>query len=154
MKLIIKRLHEDAKIPKYQSDKASGFDLHALEDVKIDSLTVNIIRTGLAIQLPPDTEMVIRPRSGLSVKFPGYVANSPGTIDEDYRGEIMIIAYNPKWNADIYVKKGDRIAQGVVCPVIRCEIEEGELDETERGGGGFGSTGIEEVDTKNGKATL
>ena len=154
MKLIFKRLHKAAKIPQYQSDKSSGFDLHALEDTTVRSLEVGIVRTGLAVELPPNTELQIRPRSGLSVKFPCYVANSPGTVDEDYRGEIALIVYNKLFNKDLFIKYGDRIAQGVVVPVIRCDIEEGELSDTERGECGMGSTGIEEANTKDGRGRV
>lgn len=153
-KITFKKLHPNARIPQYQSDKSSGMDLHAIEDTVIPSLEVGVIRTGLSVQLPKDSELQIRPRSGLSVKFPGYVANSPGTVDEDYRGEIFGILYNKLFNKDLYIKKGDRVMQCVVVPILRPEIVEGELSKTERDSGGFGSTGLEEADTKNGKATI
>ena len=168
MKLKIKKLHPDAVIPKYQSSGASGFDLHALEDITILPGETKLVRTGLAIAisrtrkygpLKLSFELQIRPRSGLSLKTPLRVANAPGTVDADFRGEVCVIMHNSSsaknyelgdnnGSADPYlldtqyIKKGDRIAQGVICPVLQVEFEEvEELDETQRGAGGFGSSG-------------
>lgn len=148
MKIRIKKLHEDAVIPKYQTNGASGFDLHALEDVILHEAQTKLVRTGLAIDVGPGYELQVRPRSGLSLKTPLRVANSPGTVDSDFRGEICVIMTNTipliRGTAleGIVIKKGDRIAQGVVCPVVQADIEVVDyLDDTERGSGGFGSTG-------------
>lgn len=143
VKLKIKKLHPDAVIPKYQTAGASAFDLHSVEDMIFFSGETKVIKTGLSIELPPDTELQIRPRSGVSLKTTLRIANSPGTVDEDFRGEIGIIMTNLNHNIAVHVNKGDRIAQGAVCPVLRPEIEEvEELSDTERGEKGFGSTGV------------
>lgn len=145
----VKKLHPDARIPEYQTSGASGFDLHALENYTIYSGETELIRTGLAFELPPDTEIQIRPRSGLSLKTPLRVANSPGTIDEDFRGEVCIIITNTDTshlnvfpgNAMV-ISKGDRIAQGVLVPVLKANfIESEELSDSNRGSVGFGSSG-------------
>lgn len=159
MKLKIKKLHPDAVVPKYQTSGASGFDLHALEDISIDPGKTVLIKTGLSIAVDLGYELQVRPRSGLSFKTPLRVANSPGTIDTDYRGEVCVIMENTahgrtaKFDSEhnayingfmetVQIKKGDRIAQGVICPVLQVEFEEVEnLDETERGNGAYGSTG-------------
>jgi dUTP pyrophosphatase len=154
MKIRVKKLHEDAIIPKYQTYGASGFDLHALEDIEIAAGETKLVKTGLAIDVGPGYELQIRSRSGMSLKTPLRVANSPGTIDSDFRGQICVIMWNsaapfhlPNGNLTtrftVWIKKGDRIAQGVICPVVRADIEEVNfLDETDRGSGGFGSTGV------------
>lgn len=150
MKIKIKRLHPDAIIPTYGTEGASGFDLYAVEDVPLYPGQTNTIGTGLAFEVEPGYELQIRPRSGLSLKTALRVANSPGTVDSDYRGEVKIIMQNTKpfnyYTAEedlIVIKKGERIAQGVICPVIKVEFDvTDELQETERGEGGFGSTGI------------
>ena len=146
MKLIFKRLHKAAKIPSYQSDKSSGFDLTASETVVIHSLETGIVHTGLAVQLPLNTELQLRPRSSLLVKFPGYL--SACAVEEDYTGEIVLIVYNRLFNKDLHVKTGDKIAYAVVSPVIRCEIEEGEMGER------YNMHDMEEVDTKDGKGRI
>jgi len=146
MKVKIKKLHPDAIIPKYQSSGASGFDLHALEDVEIFYGETKLVKTGLAVAIPEGYELQVRPRSGTSLKTGLRVANSPGTIDADYRGECCIIMHhtfnNLQYGHPIQIKKGDRIAQGVICPVLQVEFEEVDnLDDTERGQNGFGSSG-------------
>lgn len=147
MKLEVKKLHPDAIIPKYQSVGAAGFDLHALEDVTLYPGNTVAVRTGLAMQIDPGFEVQIRPRSGLSLKTPLRVANSPGTIDCDYRGEVMIILTNIDNKTEhpygaYHIKTGDRIAQGIIARVDQARIVEVQsLNETERGAGGFGSTG-------------
>lgn len=144
MKIQIKKLHPDAVIPKYQTEGASGFDLVALEDVEIGLGETKLVTTGLAINVGPGYELQVRPRSGLSLKTGLRVANSPGTVDADYRGEVCVIMTLVPINGTVSykIKKGDRIAQGVVCPVIRAEIEVvEELNDTARGAGGYGSTG-------------
>lgn len=152
MKIRFKKLHPDAVIPKYATPGASGFDLVALEDVYISPGETRLIKTGLSVAVPAGYELQVRPRSGLSLKTLLRVANSPGTVDSDYRGEVCVIMTNSGQKADVFgnghidnyetIKKGDRIAQGVICPVLQVEIEVVEsLDETDRGAGGFGSTG-------------
>ena len=145
MKVKIKKLHEDAIIPKYQTSGAAGFDLHALEDVYIPAGHTKLIKTGLSFEIPHGFELQIRPRSGLSLKTKLRVANSPATIDSDYRGDVGIIVDNIENKDNVFsslqINKGDRIAQGVICPIIQAEFEESdELSDTSRGSGGFGST--------------
>lgn len=155
MKVNIKKLHEDAVIPKYQTPGASGFDLHALEDVTILPGETKLVRTGLAFSVGHGYEMQVRPRSGLSLKTPLRVSNAPGTVDSDFSGEVCVImsntmepltsGYTPEEDdRDIHpIKKGDRIAQGVICPVVQADFEVvDELQETQRGSGAFGSTGV------------
>jgi dUTP pyrophosphatase len=145
MKVNIKKLHEDAIIPKYQTPGASGFDLHALEDVRIELGETKLVRTGLAFSVGPGYEMQVRPRSGLSLKTPLRVSNAPGTIDSDFVGEVCVIMTLTKNNLGTVgytIKKGDRIAQGVICPVMQADFAVvDELEETQRGCGAFGSTG-------------
>lgn len=139
----VKRLHPDAVIPKYATPGAAGFDLVAVEDVFIVPRETKLVPTGIAVEIPWGYEMQIRPRSGFSLKTPLRIANAPGTIDSDFRGEVKIIVTNTSENKGFYIKKGDRIAQGVIAPVMRAVFEEvDELSETDRGLGGFGSTGV------------
>jgi dUTP pyrophosphatase len=141
MKLKIKKLNSDAIIPAYQTKEAAGFDLHSIEDVIINPGERKLIGTGLAFEIEKGYEIQIRPRSGLAYKHGITVLNTPGTIDSDYRGEIKVLLINHAKEA-FEIKKGDRIAQAVVAPVIQAEIIEVEkLSDTERGSGGFGSTG-------------
>lgn len=131
-------------IPKYESSGASGLDISALteENILIKPKEKAIIPTGLACSVPKNYEIQIRPRSGLAAKNNLTVLNSPGTIDSDYRGELKIILIN-LGNDNFEVKNGMRVAQMVVCPVEIAEIEEVKsLEGTDRGKGGFGSTGI------------
>lgn len=147
MKVLIKKVHPDAVIPKYATPGAAGFDLVAIEDVVIVPGQTTAVKTGLSVEVPFGYEMQIRPRSGLSLKTALRVSNAPGTVDSDYRGEVAVILTNssPKNVAGSlheYIKVGDRIAQGVIVPVVQAQFEEVvELSETERGAGGFGSTG-------------
>lgn len=141
MKLNFKRLENGLPLPSYGSEEASGMDIRAAEEGVVLSLSRAIIRTGFAVEIPKGYELQVRPRSGLAAKNGITVLNSPGTIDSDYRGEIMVILYNTTIN-DFVVSIGDRIAQLVLAPVTRADIQEvNELDKTERGHGGFGSTG-------------
>jgi len=141
MFLKIKKLHKDAQIPAYQTKEAAGFDLHSAEDVFIKPGERKLVKTGLAFEIEPGFEIQIRPRSGLAYKHGITVLNTPGTIDSDYRGEIMVLLINHS-DEVFEIKKGDRMAQAVVAPVVQAEIVEvKELGETERGSGGFGSTG-------------
>ena len=141
MKLKIKKLSPDAIIPAYQTEFAAGFDLHSIEDYVLKRGERKLIKTGLAFEIEPGYEVQIRPRSGLAFKHGITVLNTPGTIDADYRGEIMVLLIN-LGEEDFEIKKGDRIAQAVIAPVIQAEFEEvDKLSVTKRGKGGFGSTG-------------
>ena len=141
MVLKIKKLNDEAIIPKYQSELAAGFDLHSIEDYVLKKGERKLIKTGLAFEIEEGYEIQIRPRSGLAFKHGITVLNSPGTIDADYRGEIMVLLIN-LGEEDFEIKKGERIAQAVVAPVVQAKFEEVEkLSETKRGVGGFGSTG-------------
>lgn len=189
----IKRLHPAAVIPKYARPGDSGFDLVAVEDVIIAPGETALVPTGLAVEIPPGYEMQVRPRSGVSLRTKLRLANSPGTVDSEFRGEVKVIVDNiaqpqyffsiesvvkrPEYanldgtfsrteivetyagsyaNTDYYEKRprevpvgtyiiraGDRIAQGVIVPVATATFTEVDaLDETERGAGGFGSSGV------------
>ena len=140
------RLHPAATLPRYESEGAAGMDLVACldEPVRLDVGERALVGTGLAMALPPGFEGQVRPRSGLALKHGVTVANAPGTIDEDYRGEVRVILIN-LGKTHFEVHHGMRIAQLVVAPVARvtpCEVEGVEaLGTTRRGAGGFGSTG-------------
>lgn len=140
--LKIKPLYEDSIVPKYQHITDSGMDLCAHESVGIISGQRILVRTGISIQLPPNTEAQVRPRSGLALKQGVTVLNAPGTVDEGYTGEIGVILINlsEEW---VKINKGDRIAQLVIAPVLRPTIEiVSELETSDRGAKGFGSTGV------------
>jgi dUTP pyrophosphatase len=140
--LKVMKLHPKAVIPKYQTRYSSGFDVHSIEDVTFAPGGTGLVRTGLAFELPCSTELQVRQRSGISLRYPNYINNAPGTIDEDYRGELIILINNNNMFDNFTIHIGDRIAQCIVSPVIRGVIEEvKELPETERGDGGFGHTG-------------
>lgn len=142
MKLKIKKLHPDAVLPKYQTKGASGFDFVTVEETEIKPGETKLVKTGLSVAVSEGFELQVRPRSGISLKTPLRVANAPGTVDSDYRGEVCVIMHNTAESTHVVIKKGERIAQGVIVPVVQAEIEEvEELDETQRGAGGFGSTG-------------
>ncbi len=142
MHLKIIKLNPKAIIPKYEHENDSGLDLVSIETVEIPAEESQLIKTGISIELPPNTEAQIRPRSGLALKHQITVLNTPGTIDEGYRGEIGVILIN-HGKTSFKVTEGMRIAQMVIAPVIRVKIEEVEqLSDTMRGKGGFGSTGI------------
>ena len=134
----------DLPLPAYATPGAAGMDLRAcLPDgpVGIAAGAVALIPTGFAIELPADTEMQIRPRSGLATRASILVPNSPGTVDEDYRGEVMVALLNAG-RERFEVAHGDRIAQGVIAPVLRpAVVEVAALSPSARGSGGFGSTG-------------
>jgi len=143
VKVLFKRLNPKAQIPKYKTDGSSGLDLMALieDPIKIKAQKSALIPTGISVAIPQDTEIQIRPRSGLAAKSNISVLNTPGTIDSDYRGEIKIILFN-HGKEEFEVNNNDRIAQMVLMPVLKIEFEEvDELPETIRGSGGFGSTG-------------
>ena len=142
--ILIKKLSKKVTLPKYETEGSSGLDLAANigEQIKILPGKSEIIPTGLAVAIPKDFEIQIRPRSGLAAKSQVSVLNTPGTIDADYRGEIKVILINLSDKVFV-VTKGMRIAQMVVCPVIKATLKEvTKLEITKRGSGGFGSTGI------------
>ncbi|MGB9682453.1 MAG: dUTP diphosphatase [bacterium] len=141
MKLLLKRLNDDSIIPTYMSRGASGLDLYSAEDKIIPSGRWSIVGTGIAIEVPNGYEGEVRSRSGLAKDFGVFVLNSPGTIDSDYRGEIKVILMN-LGDEPFSIKKGDRIAQLVISPVVKVDIlEVEELSPSERNSGGFGHTG-------------
>ena len=143
-KILIKRLSNNIPLPKYETEGSSGMDLtsNVNKVIEIQPGKSEIIPTGIALSIPKNYEIQIRPRSGLAAKNQISVLNTPGTIDEDYRGEIKVILIN-LGEKKFIIEKGLRIAQMVLCPVIKAELEEvDELNETKRGSGGFGSTGI------------
>ena len=130
-------------LPRYQTSGASGMDLHAAIDrpLKVKSLERVRIPTGLILSVPPKFEAQVRPRSGLAFRDGVTVLNAPGTIDSDYRGEIMVLLVN-LGKVTVTINPLDRIAQLVVSTVARAELVEVDaLDETKRGAGGYGSTG-------------
>ena len=143
IKVLVKKLNPKVELPKYKTEGSSGMDLKALIEnpIIIKPQSYVLIPTGLSIAIPEDTEVQIRPRSGLAAKSSISVLNTPGTIDSDYRGEIKIILFN-HGKEEFIVNNGDRIAQMILMPVIKAEFEEiKELPKTVRGSGGFGSTG-------------
>lgn len=141
VKVKIQRIDESAILPEYAHDSDAGADVFALEDITIAPHKTEIVRTGVKVAIPKGYEIQIRPRSGMSRKTSIRIANAPGTIDADYRGEVGIIMENTG-GISYEIKAGDRIAQMVISPVPMIEWEEvSELDVTIRGEGGFGSTG-------------
>lgn len=163
----VKKLHKDAVIPAYAKEMDAGFDLVAVEDVLVAPGASTKVPTGLAFAIPAGFELQVRPRSGISAKTKLRLSNAPGTIDAGYRGEVCVLIDNqreqsgnigtecfsvteqkvdiaPETDANAYlIRKGDRIAQGVLARVPQAIFEEtDELDETERGTGGFGSSGV------------
>ena len=141
MKLRIRRLNPDAIIPAYAHPGDAGLDLHACEDVALDPGVACLVPTGVALELPEATEAQVRPRSGLALKHSVTVLNTPGTIDEGYRGEVGVVLIN-HGPSTFQVTRGMRIAQLVVQKRWTVEVVEvDELTDTTRGAGGFGSTG-------------
>ncbi|WP_409289709.1 dUTP diphosphatase [Peribacillus sp. SCS-37] len=144
--LKVKLLNDDALLPHQANPGDAGLDLASAEEKIIRPGAAELISTGIAIELPEGTEAQVRPRSGLALKHSVTVLNSPGTIDEGYRGEIKVILIN-HGREDFKVEKQMRIAQLVVAPVARVTISEaGELSASVRGQGGFGSTGTRQAD--------
>lgn len=159
MKISIKKCHPNARIPQYQTKGAAGFDFHAVLDENnpcffhdpylndgkpcyiIGAKSQGVIPTGLMVAIPEGYELQVRPRSGLALKHSITVTNAPGTIDSDWRGNCQVILFNLGEKVFI-INDGDRIAQGVINKIEQAEFEEVEnLDETDRGDKGFGSTG-------------
>ena len=143
VKVLIKKLNPLVRTPTYKTSGASGMDLMAFIDkpITLKPKTSSLIPTGLSVAFSEEYEIQIRPRSGLAAKKNISVLNTPGTIDSDYRGEIKIILFNHGDN-DFIINNGDRIAQMILTPVLKMELEEVKnLPDTTRGKGGFGSTG-------------
>ena len=141
MLLNVKKLVPEAQLPHYAHPGDAGLDLFSVQETVLSPGTSAMIKTGIAIELPPNTEGQVRPRSGLAAKHQITVLNTPGTIDEGYRGEVCVILIN-HGKTDFLVEKGMKIAQLVVKPVLTVDVQEvAELSDTARGAGGFGSTG-------------
>ena len=143
VKILIKKLNKNTNIPEYKTDGSSGMDLMANieKPIILHPGEKKLISTGITIAIPNEYEIQIRPRSGLAAKNGITVLNTPGTIDADYRGEIKVILINFS-KQSFKINNNDRIAQMVLCPIVKAELEEvQELPKTIRGTGGFGSTG-------------
>ena len=143
VKVLIKKLDPSVKLPEYKTTGASGMDLIAFirEPLELKPQMSCIVPTGLAVAFPENYEIQVRPRSGLAAKNNISVLNTPGTIDSDYRGEIKVIIHN-HGNRNFIINNGDRIAQMILCPVVKMKLEETiDLPKTIRGQSGFGSTG-------------
>ena len=141
--ILIKRFSKDINLPKYETEGSSGMDLaaHIENSVQIEPGNTIMVPTGIAVSIPKNFEIQIRPRSGLAARNKISVLNTPGTIDSDYRGEIKVILIN-LGKKSFTVEKGARVAQMVLCPIVKARFKEVEsLGETPRGSGGFGSTG-------------
>jgi len=135
---------QDLELPRYHSALAAGMDVRAAveQDVEIAPGRIALVPTGFAVAIPPGYEMQVRPRSGLALRHGLTLINSPGTIDSDYRGEVKIALIN-LGEAPFRVRRGDRIAQLVLAPIVRAELRVVEtLDITDRAAGGFGHSGI------------
>jgi len=143
VKVLVKKLNPKVELPKYKTEGASGMDLMAFinEPITVKSQSSCLIPTGISVAFSEDYEIQIRPRSGLAAKNNVSVLNTPGTIDSDYRGEIKVILFN-HGDKDFIINHQDRIAQMVLTPILKMELEEvDQLPDSMRGSGGFGSTG-------------
>ena len=143
VKVLLKKLDSSVELPSYKTDGASGMDLMAFikKPINLKPYTSCLVPTGISVAFSDEFEIQIRPRSGLAAKSSISVLNTPGTIDSDYRGEIKVILFNHGSN-DFLINNKDRIAQMVLTPVVKMELEEtDDLPNTVRGDGGFGSTG-------------
>ena len=143
VKVLVKKLNSLAKLPSYKTDGASGMDLMACieKPISLEPGKSCLIPTGLSVAFSEKYEIQIRPRSGLAAKNSISVLNTPGTIDSDYRGELKIILFNHS-NENFIIKNNDRVAQMVLTPIVKMELEEiNELPNSNRGERGFGSTG-------------
>ena len=143
VRVLIKRLSPSVQLPSYKTNGASGMDLMAFieKPIELEPGKSCLVPTGLSVAFPEEYEIQIRPRSGLAAKNNITVLNTPGTIDSDYRGELKIILFN-HGNENFLINNSDRIAQMILTPVIKMELQEtDELPKTVRGEGGFGSTG-------------
>ena len=143
IKVLVKKLDPSVKLPSYKTNGASGMDLMAFinKSIELKPRESCLVPTGLSVAFPDEYEIQIRPRSGLAAKNNISVLNTPGTIDSDYRGEIKVILFN-HGKKNFKISNNDRIAQMILTPVIKMDLEEtNELPESMRGEGGFGSTG-------------
>ena len=143
VKVFIKKLNSSAKLPSYKTSGASGMDLMACieKTINLEPGKSCLVPTGLSVAFPKEYEIQIRPRSGLAAKNNISVLNTPGTIDSDYRGELKIILYNHS-KVNFTINNNDRVAQMILTPIIKMELEESDkLPDSIRGEGGFGSTG-------------
>ena len=143
VKILVKKFDKNIKLPTYKTSGSSGMDLVAFikNKITIKPGKTAVIQTGIAVAIPKNYEIQIRPRSGLAAKKSISVLNTPGTIDSDYRGEIKIILINLSKKSFV-VKSGDRVAQMILCPIAKGKLQEVKnLPKTVRGKGGFGSTG-------------
>jgi dUTP pyrophosphatase len=143
VKVLLKKLDSSVELPSYKTDGASGMDLMAFikEPINLKPYSSCLVPTGISLAFSSEFEIQIRPRSGLAAKSNISVLNTPGTIDSDYRGEIKVILFN-HGSDDFLINNKDRIAQMVLIPVLKMDLEESDdLPNTVRGKGGFGSTG-------------
>ena len=143
VKVLLKKLDSSVELPSYKTDGASGMDLMAFikEPINLKPYSSCLVPTGISLAFSGEFEIQIRPRSGLAAKSNISVLNTPGTIDSDYRGEIKVILFN-HGSSNFLINNKDRIAQMVLTPVVKMELEEtDDLPNTVRGDGGFGSTG-------------
>ncbi len=142
MRIHIAKIHADAILPHYVHQGDSGMDLYSIEDIAIAPGETVLVHTGLKIAVPEKYEAQVRPKSGLALKHSVTVLNTPGTVDSGYRGELCVILINHGREV-FHIQKHTKIAQLVICPVVHAEVVEiTDLDETARGEGGFGSTGL------------
>ena len=142
VKILVKKIYKNSKLPVYKTSGSSGMDLVAYikNEITINPSKIALIPTGIAVAIPKNYEIQIRPRSGLAAKKGISILNTPGTIDSDYRGEIKIILINLSKKSFV-VKSGDRVAQMILCPVVKCRLKEVKnLPISVRGKGGLGST--------------
>lgn len=143
MRLSIKRLDPDLPLPRYAHEGDAGLDLFAAEECSLAPFERKLVSSGIAVGIPEGYAGFVQPRSGLAIKHGLSLVNTPGLIDSHYRGEIKVILVNLDANNEFTLKRGDKIAQLVIQPVARVQLEEvDELDDTVRGDGGFGSTGV------------
>ena len=141
--ILIKRLSDNVSLPKYETEGSSGMDLAANinESIEVKPGATVIVPTGISLSIPKNFEIQIRPRSGLAAKSNISVLNTPGTIDSDFRGELKVILIN-LGNKSFLIENRARIAQMVLCPIVKAKLKEVKiLEDTKRGSGGFGSTG-------------
>lgn len=143
--LKVQKLTSEAVFPKYAYQKDSGFDLYSTEDISIPSFGRALVPTGLKFKIPENCELQVRPKSGLAINKGLTVLNTPGTVDNGYTGEVKVIIFNTN-NFEVSIEKGTKIGQAVLCPVIYGElinlIEVDDVESSERGENGFGSTGL------------
>lgn len=141
----VQRIVENAVLPKYVFSQDSGFDLHSTEDVNIGPFGRALVPTGLRVKIPENCELQVRPKSGLAINKGLTVLNTPGTVDNGYTGEIKVIVFNTN-NFEVKIEKGSKVAQGVICPVFYGQfikvVEVEDIEKTDRGDKGFGSTGL------------